>query len=81
MVAVYYMYYERPFLSLLTYGLSELLDAADGYFARKLNQCSKFGQVLDMVTDRCTTTCLLATRYQLTLHANVLFANLWECIA
>ncbi|KAJ1916403.1 phosphatidylinositol synthase 1 (CDP-alcohol phosphatidyltransferase1) [Mycoemilia scoparia] len=32
---------------------------ADGYYARKFNQCSKFGEVLDMVTDRCTTTCLL----------------------
>ncbi|OMJ25738.1 CDP-diacylglycerol-inositol 3-phosphatidyltransferase [Smittium culicis] len=48
-----------------SYALSEILDAADGYFARKLNQCSKFGEVLDMVTDRCTTTCLLTYLAQL----------------
>jgi CDP-diacylglycerol--inositol 3-phosphatidyltransferase len=27
--------------------------------ARKFEQSTKFGAVLDMVTDRCTTTCLL----------------------
>ncbi|GAA5817591.1 hypothetical protein MFLAVUS_011139 [Mucor flavus] len=36
-----------------------LIDAVDGNAARYYNQCSKFGAVLDMVTDRCTTTCLL----------------------
>jgi CDP-diacylglycerol--inositol 3-phosphatidyltransferase len=41
------------------YATSCLLDALDGYFARKLNQHTKFGAVLDMVTDRCTTTCLM----------------------
>ena len=41
------------------YAVSCLLDALDGYAARKLNQGTKFGSVLDMVTDRCTTTCLL----------------------
>jgi len=40
------------------YMLSQLLDAADGYAARKLNQSSTFGAVLDMVTDRVSTTCL-----------------------
>ncbi|KAI5198386.1 CDP-diacylglycerol-inositol 3-phosphatidyltransferase PIS [Aureobasidium subglaciale] len=41
------------------YVASCLLDALDGYAARRLNQGTKFGAVLDMVTDRCTTTCLL----------------------
>ncbi|KAI6036113.1 phosphatidylinositol synthase, partial [Pisolithus microcarpus] len=31
----------------------------DGQAARALGQTSKFGAVLDMVTDRCTTSCLL----------------------
>ncbi|PIA17208.1 CDP-diacylglycerol--inositol 3-phosphatidyltransferase, partial [Coemansia reversa NRRL 1564] len=35
------------------------LQVANGYYARKLGQCSKLGEVLDMVTDRCTTTVLL----------------------
>jgi len=34
-------------------------DLVDGWAARKLNQCSSFGGVLDMVTDRCSTAGLL----------------------
>ena len=41
-----------------SYLLSQLLDAADGYAARALKQSSTFGAVLDMVTDRSSTTCL-----------------------
>ncbi|PRP81649.1 hypothetical protein PROFUN_01156 [Planoprotostelium fungivorum] len=41
------------------YALSAILDMADGHAARMLNQCSKLGAVLDMVTDRATTTCLI----------------------
>lgn len=35
--------------------LSGLLDAVDGHAARMLNQSSKFGAMLDMLTDRCAT--------------------------
>jgi CDP-diacylglycerol--inositol 3-phosphatidyltransferase len=49
----------HPKLCTLLYGVSCLLDAADGMAARALGQTSKFGAVLDMVTDRCTTSCLL----------------------
>mmetsp|Transcript_9514 Transcript_9514/g.13157 ORF Transcript_9514/g.13157 Transcript_9514/m.13157 type:complete len:223 (+) Transcript_9514:116-784(+) len=35
-------------------------DLFDGYFAKKLNQCSTFGMILDMVTDRIATTGLLS---------------------
>lgn len=41
------------------YSVSCLLDAFDGAAARRYNQSTKFGAVLDMVTDRCTTGCLL----------------------
>jgi CDP-diacylglycerol--inositol 3-phosphatidyltransferase len=41
------------------YAVSCLLDAADGLAARHFEQSTLFGAVLDMVTDRCTTTCLL----------------------
>lgn len=41
------------------YSISCLLDALDGYAARRFEQSTKFGAVLDMVTDRCTTSCLL----------------------
>ena len=43
----------HPKYATLAYGISCLLDAADGHAARALGQTSKFGAVLDMVTDRC----------------------------
>ncbi|KAL5339723.1 hypothetical protein BJX70DRAFT_145263 [Aspergillus crustosus] len=43
----------------LLYSVSCLLDALDGAAARHFNQSTRFGAVLDMITDRCTTTCLL----------------------
>jgi CDP-diacylglycerol--inositol 3-phosphatidyltransferase len=42
----------HPKYATLAYGVSCLLDAADGHAARALQQTSKFGAVLDMVTDR-----------------------------
>mmetsp|Transcript_5240 Transcript_5240/g.10701 ORF Transcript_5240/g.10701 Transcript_5240/m.10701 type:complete len:223 (+) Transcript_5240:168-836(+) len=48
----------RRFMTL--YLASFLLDAADGFFARVLNQSSQFGALLDMVADRCATAALLA---------------------
>jgi len=41
------------------YLLGQGLDAVDGEVARKFNQCSKFGAILDMLTDRMSTACLL----------------------
>ncbi|XP_021286121.1 CDP-diacylglycerol--inositol 3-phosphatidyltransferase 1 isoform X1 [Herrania umbratica] len=41
------------------YFLSFVCDALDGWCARKFNQASTFGAVLDMVTDRISTACLL----------------------
>ncbi|KAL2850638.1 CDP-alcohol phosphatidyltransferase-domain-containing protein [Aspergillus pseudoustus] len=56
--SLYYMPYHPRTCSLL-YSISCLLDALDGAAARRLDQSTRFGAVLDMVTDRCTTTCLL----------------------
>ena len=42
------------------YTFSYALDAVDGVAARALKQTSRFGAVLDMVTDRCCTAALLA---------------------
>jgi len=67
--------YARIFLALLSfwfmptnyvmaawcYIISGLLDAVDGHAARLLGQSSKFGAMLDMLTDRCATMCLLTT--------------------
>ncbi|RKP38313.1 CDP-alcohol phosphatidyltransferase-domain-containing protein [Dimargaris cristalligena] len=57
-LALYFMA-EAPWSCLLCYGVSCLLDALDGQAARYFKQSSRFGAVLDMVTDRCTTICLL----------------------
>src|SRR5690606_30348038 len=58
LVSLYYMPI-HPLTCFTTYAISCLLDALDGLAARALNQSTKFGAVLDMVTDRCTTSCLL----------------------
>lgn len=55
-----FVYLSHPALFLPLYAVSCLLDAVDGYAARLLNQCSKLGAVLDMVTDRSTTAGLTA---------------------
>lgn len=36
-----------------------MADLFDGWAARKYNQCSDFGGLLDMITDRCSTAGLL----------------------
>ncbi|XP_061159369.1 CDP-diacylglycerol--inositol 3-phosphatidyltransferase isoform X1 [Syngnathus typhle] len=48
-----------PIPASLCYMLSGLLDAFDGHAARALNQSTQFGAMLDMLTDRCATMCLL----------------------
>lgn len=49
----------HPILTLIFYGISGFLDAFDGYAARRYNQGTRFGAVLDMVTDRCATSSLI----------------------
>ncbi|KAL2537792.1 CDP-diacylglycerol--inositol 3-phosphatidyltransferase 1 [Forsythia ovata] len=51
--------FEDKYLFSVLYFISFACDALDGWFARKLNQVSTFGAVLDMVTDRISTACLL----------------------
>ena len=58
MASLYYMPIHPRTCSLL-YSISYLLDALDGYVARTFQQSTRFGAVLDMVIDRCTTSCLL----------------------
>ncbi|KAL4935570.1 hypothetical protein BDV06DRAFT_217329 [Aspergillus oleicola] len=58
LTSLHYMPYHPRTCSLL-YSISCLLDALDGLAARHFKQSTRFGAVLDMITDRCTTTCLL----------------------
>ncbi|XP_061557230.1 CDP-diacylglycerol--inositol 3-phosphatidyltransferase [Phycodurus eques] len=48
-----------PIPACFCYMLSALLDSFDGHAARALNQSTQFGAMLDMLTDRCATMCLL----------------------
>lgn len=60
-LSLHYMSY-HPIYCTLLYGISCLLDAVDGQAARALGQTSKFGAVLDMVTDRYASIfCALIT--------------------
>ncbi|XP_013791712.2 CDP-diacylglycerol--inositol 3-phosphatidyltransferase-like [Limulus polyphemus] len=45
----------------ICYLTSGFLDALDGHAARLFNQSTKFGSMLDQLTDRCATMCLLVT--------------------
>ncbi|KAL1769999.1 CDP-diacylglycerol-inositol 3-phosphatidyltransferase [Sigmodon hispidus] len=56
-----------PFTASSFYLLSGLLDAFDGHAARALNQGTRFGAMLDMLTDRCSTMCL----FQLSMSLDV----------
>ena len=44
--------FSRPWLAASAYFLNVVLDEFDGIAARALNQCTKFGTILDMITDR-----------------------------
>lgn len=58
LVSFYYMPTDYV-IATWCYLLSGFLDALDGHAARMLNQSSKFGAMLDQLTDRCATMCLL----------------------
>jgi len=51
--------YDDPVIFFILYFLSAFSDSLDGHYARKYGQESSFGAVLDMVTDRCSTTGLI----------------------
>ena len=42
---------------------SFIFDLFDGMAARKFNQCTEFGGLLDMITDRCSTLGLFFVLY------------------
>ncbi|KAK6459314.1 phosphatidylinositol synthase [Scheffersomyces xylosifermentans] len=66
----------HPIFTLVFYGISGFLDAFDGYAARKFNQGTRFGAVLDMVTDRCATSSLIV--YLGTIYPNYTF--FWQML-
>ncbi|VDN17409.1 unnamed protein product [Gongylonema pulchrum] len=48
-----------PWRAILCYIVSAASDAVDGYLARLYNQSSRFGAMLDMLTDRCALLALV----------------------
>jgi CDP-diacylglycerol--inositol 3-phosphatidyltransferase len=48
-----------PAFAISCYIISALLDAVDGHAARLFNQSTKFGAMLDQLTDHCGTACLM----------------------
>lgn len=52
MVVAFKLCFTSPLPAAICYCISQGLDAVDGVVARYFNQCSKFGAVLDMLTDR-----------------------------
>lgn len=65
-----------PVLFLSFYFVGFAADAVDGWVARKLEQTSRLGAVLDMVTDRCSTVGLLAVLCRLAPDRSFL----WICL-
>ena len=58
--ATFFTYRKQPILTVVFYGLSQVLDAFDGMAARHFNQSTRFGAVLDMVCDRASNAVFLA---------------------
>lgn len=55
-----FTYLDHPIITIVLLSVSEILDAFDGMAARKFNQSTNFGAVLDMVCDRATDAMILA---------------------
>ncbi|EFC39547.1 predicted protein [Naegleria gruberi] len=55
----FFIYESYPGTVIVIYTTSFVLDGLDGIAARHYNQCSRFGAVLDMVTDRFSTAALV----------------------
>ena len=58
--SIYWAFDEKYwYYSVQYYMISFILDGVYGFCARLFNQCTKFGSLLDMITDRCSTLSLL----------------------
>lgn len=46
------VWYQKPLIALVIFTTAGLTDAIDGYIARKFNQVSQFGKILDPIADK-----------------------------
>ncbi|XP_074600656.1 CDP-diacylglycerol--inositol 3-phosphatidyltransferase-like [Brevipalpus obovatus] len=58
LISCYYMQVDCV-KAMIFYALGSLMDAVDGYAARRLKQSTRFGSILDQLTDRMGTMCLI----------------------
>ena len=68
--------HNHPYVFFVLYALSQLMDMLDGYMARKYDECSSFGAVLDMVLDRASDSMIFVLLGMLEPACNALFAFL-----
>ncbi|KEG11381.1 CDP-diacylglycerol--inositol 3-phosphatidyltransferase [Trypanosoma grayi] len=69
-----------PGVFLACYTASFVLDAADGMVARAFDQCSNFGAVFDMLTDRASTAGFLVVLDHVMQPAPGWFTTLCACL-
>jgi CDP-diacylglycerol--inositol 3-phosphatidyltransferase len=65
MLAAFYFFFSEYKYCMGCYTVAFMGDAIDGYVARMMNQSSKYGGVLDMVTDRISSAGFMALLAQL----------------
>lgn len=70
----FYLCFSQIELAAVFYTIGQALDAVDGVTARYFNQCSKFGALLDMLTDRMSTAVLL-------IVLALLYPSMWGVFA
>ena len=68
--------FDHPLPASVFYATGQLFDAVDGIVARHFHQTSKFGALLDMLTDRLSTATLLIVLSHLYPHHWGLYAAL-----
>lgn len=68
-IAAFLLFY-HPVFAIVLGSISQILDAADGTLARRLDQCSILGVILDYTIDRMFVGCWM-------IVLTVLFPNLW----
>lgn len=60
LVTIFYLPYEyNRLLASIIFIIAALSDALDGYLARRLNQCSEIGALLDLLADKLLVTITL----------------------
>ncbi|MBQ9408360.1 MAG: CDP-diacylglycerol--glycerol-3-phosphate 3-phosphatidyltransferase [Clostridia bacterium] len=58
-VITFYQYPEKRYYSLGVFALASFTDGIDGYLARRLNQITNFGKLVDPVADKLMIICML----------------------